>query len=272
MKVLRRIWNDVQRGENIDLYVLLVVAISTSIVSLLGFIPEEYLLPIILSGLALIAVSVLINRHKSEQILESVRHIQNNSEKNIKVFGTTDNRILTTKQFFQTRSERPPLEFRLHGAKTVDILGTSLVSLSISHQGNIRELVESGAKVRLLVSNPNNKALQEFLSLRYLEAETAEIHKHQVDLALENFRSLLNLNGKSGNIEVHITDRMQSFSYMGIDTYTPRGNIQIEFYLNKIPLGRNPIFLMNADTDTDWYDEFRKQFEFYWDNSSSAYS
>jgi hypothetical protein len=107
--------------------------------------------------------------------------------------------------------------------------------------------------------------------MRFLEATTDEDHKGHVMTALSNFKSIVGTNESGGNIEVRITDQMQSFSYLGIDTSMPHGNIQIEFYLNKVALSKNPIFLLYPNSDKRWYAEFKEQFEFYWNNSSDPY-
>lgn len=178
---------------------------------------------------------------------------------------------LSAKNFFQTRADRPPMEIRLRNAKTVDFIGTSLIGLAVTNQSELRTLKDAGAKIRLIISNPDDEPLQEFLAMRYLEADSAQHHKDQVNVALSNFKSIVGESASGGSIEVRITDQMQSFSYMGIDTSISQGYIQIEFYLNKVALSRNPIFLIYADSDLQWFNEFKGQFEFFWKNSSDPY-
>ena len=55
-------------------------------------------------------------------------------------------------------------------------MGPSLSSIGITHQAILRELKNNGVKIRILVSNPDNTHLQEFFSMRFLEADTAPIH------------------------------------------------------------------------------------------------
>ena len=198
------------------------------------------------------------------------------AEKNLRIypepliasFGTGQ---VSAKNFFQTRADRPPMEIRLRNAKTVDFIGTSLIGLAVTNQSELRTLRDAGAKIRLIISNPDNEPLQEFLAMRYLEADSAKHHKDQVSVALSNFKSIIGASPNRGSVEVRITNLMQSFSYMGIDTSFPQGYIQIELYLNKVALSRNPIFLLYADSDTQWFNEFGEQFEFYWTNSFDPY-
>lgn len=271
MKILNHLWNDLKRGENIDLYVLLIVAIGLSIVSLLGFIPNEFLTPTILTALVLLAVSNLVGRYRVEQIHNNTDKILSEINENAKAIEILGQGKVSARNFFQTRADRPPMEIRLKNAKTVDFLGTSLIGLAVTNQSELRTLKDAGAKIRLIVSNPDNESLQEFLAMRYLEADSAQNHKNQVSVAISNFKSLIGNNSNGGSVEVRITNQMQSFSYMGIDISQPQGYIQIEYYLNKVALSRNPIFLLYANSDTHWYNEFKEQFEFYWNNSFDPY-
>ena len=66
---------------------------------------------------------------------------------------------------------------------------------------------------------------------------------------------------------MRLTDHVQTFSYIGSDVNRTDGQMQIEFYLNKIGLEKNPIFFLYAGKDVHWFDEFKNQFEFLWNNA-----
>jgi hypothetical protein len=68
MRLLKRIWDDVKKGENIDLYVTVVVAFGLVLLDLIGFAPQNWLSSIILAVLGLIAISTLGNRYRLEEL------------------------------------------------------------------------------------------------------------------------------------------------------------------------------------------------------------
>jgi len=70
MRALQQIWEDVRQGENIDLYLTIVVALVLAAANILGWAPSTWLAPITLAVLALLAVSNLKNRHMLESILQ----------------------------------------------------------------------------------------------------------------------------------------------------------------------------------------------------------
>ena len=69
-RALEKIWTDVRKGENIDLYITIIIGIVLAVANLFGVAPDKWLSPIILAVLALLAISNLGNRSKLEQLLE----------------------------------------------------------------------------------------------------------------------------------------------------------------------------------------------------------
>ena len=72
MKILRHFWEDIRQGENIDLYTTVSIAIILAALNLVGIAPETWIAPINLAVLALLAISVLGNRHRLETILQKM--------------------------------------------------------------------------------------------------------------------------------------------------------------------------------------------------------
>jgi hypothetical protein len=75
--------------------------------------------------------------------------------------------------FFITRQFVPSWEKRLRGAKYVDVFGMSLASLAVTNQALLRDLKHSGAKIRLIVTNPENESLQSMLAMRTFELDAS---------------------------------------------------------------------------------------------------
>jgi len=261
MGLLRYIWHDISSGENIDLYVSLLVAVTMSVLSLLGVVPDQYITPLILTTLTLLLISNLVSRTRVDGVSKKVEQLRLDS------LQTMDrNRIL------QTRPERPPMEQRLSSVQeTLDMLGASLQLFGVTYQAELRRLRDSGKKVRLIVSNPDNYALQTELAMIFSEAPTAEQHKRAVEMLLGSVKPLAGETHSEGRIDVRITDQSVRFGYIGIDAYSSHGGVQVEFYLNRIPLSRNPILVFSAPTDSRWLAEFRNQFEFYWEHSRNPF-
>lgn len=48
MKIIDRIWKDIRKGENLDLYITIVLAIVIGVLNLVNVVPSLYLQPIML--------------------------------------------------------------------------------------------------------------------------------------------------------------------------------------------------------------------------------
>jgi len=68
MVFLKRILDDIKHGENIDLYVTVILAIIISILNAIGLANSALLSSISLAILALLASAILGNRHRLDDI------------------------------------------------------------------------------------------------------------------------------------------------------------------------------------------------------------
>jgi|CXWL01.1.fsa_nt_gi hypothetical protein len=246
--------------SNLDTIIAIVVSILAAAFGIFGG-NQTVLLAGISTTLGIIAYGTIRDRINRENLSEHINLLE-------KTLSEMSSGKIKSDNFFVNRTKLPSLSDNMKKAKsTLDMAGTSLLSVGITYQASLREVKESGVKIRLLISNPDNPNLQEYLSMRYLEAETAVVHANQVRASLTSLAPLISSNRKGGNIQVRITDHVQTFSYIGSDVNKTDGYMQVEFYLNKIGLEKDPIFFLEAGKDVHWFSEFKKQFEFLWDNA-----
>ena len=72
MIFLKRLWQDIRHGENIDLFITVIVAIGLAILNLVGVTPTGLVAPLTLAVLGLLAVATLGNRYRLEESLETL--------------------------------------------------------------------------------------------------------------------------------------------------------------------------------------------------------
>jgi len=68
MRFLKRAWQEIRRGENIDLYATIVVAFVVVVLGLVGIVGPAVLTSLTLATLAALAFSTLGNRHRLEDL------------------------------------------------------------------------------------------------------------------------------------------------------------------------------------------------------------
>ena len=260
MNRITKIWKFII--ANLDTVVaLLVSAVATTF----GIIQnnQELLLAGVGLTLTFLAVGLIRDRHHRETLNDQLAKLDG-------AIVELSTEKINSSNFFYPRSNSTDLPLRLRKAKyTLDVMGPSLSSIGITHQAILRELKNNGVKIRILVSNPDNTHLQEFFSMRFLEADTAPIHARHVKGTLSSLSQIVGFSSSGGSVEIHITNHVLSFSYIGSDVGKSEGEIQVEFYLTKTGLDRDPMFLLKQPRDAHWFTEFRGQFDLLWENSTA---
>lgn len=102
MKLLENFWREIKRGENVELYVTIVLAFGLVLLNVLGVhISEGLAESLTLTVLGLLAVSALVNRRRLEQL---PKKLLRNAEGNLIIHATLPRNILDQK-FAGARSE-----------------------------------------------------------------------------------------------------------------------------------------------------------------------
>ncbi len=86
MQFFQRIWNEVRRGENIDLYVTILIAIGLVSLNLTGFAQRPLMAPITLTVLGLLAIAILANRYRLDESLKQLSKLSQNYYSDITIY------------------------------------------------------------------------------------------------------------------------------------------------------------------------------------------
>lgn len=254
LKSVQFIWT------NLDTTLAIIISVVAAIFGIFGS-NQAYTLAAVATSLGILAFSIIRDRASRDKLIEETKnvHLAINRLESIRQNSDT---------FFSTRKELPSFRYRLQDIRSLDMIGSSLLSTSVSSHGAIHDFKVSGGKVRLLISNPNNRPLQALYGMTFLEAGGEEKHRRQVLTALNNLSSLVGTHSSGGSVEIRVSEHFLPFSYVGMDVGSSRGQIQIEYYLKKLALDKNPVFLLSFEKDTHWYNEYKRQFEILWNEGA----
>lgn len=72
MKTLQRLWEDLKRGENLDLYITVLVAFIVAFLNIFDIAPQNLLVSITLAVLALLASALLGLRHRMDDLNQKI--------------------------------------------------------------------------------------------------------------------------------------------------------------------------------------------------------
>lgn len=241
MKILQNIWRDIRRGENIDLYITVGIAIGLVVLNILGVTTDKFVAPVTLSVLGLLAITSLGTRHFIKEKLDSFQE---------KSSGLV------------SRSALPPLEERGRDSKEIVIVGTTLYSALIPNLDFFEAKMKQGCKLRFLLLDPESPAVETLALISKVPNQKANIEQ-----SLQALIELIALNKTTkGNCEVRLSSAFLSFGMAGFDTEKDAGYINIQLYSYKT-LGEIPNIILKRQDDPKWFDYFKKQFELLWTDS-----
>lgn len=86
MQLLYRIWDDVRRGDNIDLYATITVALGLVILNLIGFNQQTLIAPITLAVLGLLSIAILGNRYRVQELLQKMSQMPAGLASGVKIY------------------------------------------------------------------------------------------------------------------------------------------------------------------------------------------
>lgn len=181
--MLTRVWDDIRRGENIDLYLAVAAAITTGVMALFGWGTPVQVAALALTVLALLAFSMLQSRNKFEQSITELR-----SE-------------LSPPHFFT--SQMPNMKERLREAHTISINGISLVSTSDNLWQVFADRLQAGAHIRLLVVDPDHPTVN-ILASRFHKHQDPKRLRVEIQHSLDNLRDLYNHVANGGSLEIRL--------------------------------------------------------------------
>jgi len=145
VQFFKQILREIKRGENVDLYVTVLVALSIAALNLLGLAPQSLIASITLTLLGLLAVSALENRHQFEELRQSFTK-------------SIDDIFL--KEFPATLDED------FDSGKEIWLIGVTLRSLVAGKYIRLEEKLRKGHGIKILLVHPEGAAV-EIASSRY---------------------------------------------------------------------------------------------------------
>jgi len=239
LKFAEKIWNQIRRGENIELYLLVTLTIVLIALDLTGFSKPEWLFSFTLAALALFAISLLGLRGQVERLREKLE-------------------VSTDDVFMMDYPEY--MKKHIFSGKQILIIGIFLTTTMNEYQKQFEKLIKNDYKINFLIINPKNTSLLEYSQQRSYSSTSAQINKIKI---LESLRRMCLLREKkSSNVDIRTIDYIPNLGFYGVDTDTKDGIIFVEHYGYKLEHDQ-PKFVLKPQ-DNEWYELFKKQMDLYW--------
>ncbi len=243
MKNIRRIWNEIRRGENIDVYLTIVFAAILSITTLTGiYTPNIATLASILLGLlALFAISNLRNLHATEQLSEQL----SNSAK-----------PAFLKEF--------PLSLQDDFASATELwlVGVSLSRTTRQNYSEIERKLQKGHRIHILLVNPDGSSA-EIASSRPYPKTDVEQTRRQIRDSLDYFCKLKTVNPEK--LEIRTIQNPLTHGITAINPDSESGTLYIEEYPYQTTGSILPRFTLKAKEEY-WYNFYKGELHNLWNS------
>lgn len=240
LRFLRRVLEDLKKGENIDHYLTVIAAIVLTTLNLAGIASNEQVAALTLAVLALFAFSSLGNRHRIDELVKSLVKERSN--------------------FF---NEKFPASFETDfiNADEIWLVGVSLARTINSNYITLERKLRRGGKVKVLLVHPEGPALEIAVSRNYVLRNAAN---KRSDI-IQTLQLLCNLKESTGgSLQIRTIENPLSYGATVINPNTGTGILYLEHYTFRVSSDSIPRFVLQPK-DTHWYDFFKKEIEALWD-------
>jgi len=252
LNFLKKVYQDVLEGQNLEVYLTLLVALVLLLLDLFGLVSADVLAAGTLATLALLAYSTLNNRQQMQQLSQVTAATQAMVEKAVKGEQSADNFFWPEKRYFRQEFNQ---------ARFIGVAGLTLSRTVREYQEVFENRLAAGAQLRFMVIDPASTAPQQ-AALRSRGVKDS----FYIDLlrpTIARICLLADLTKAPATVELGLLPYAPAFGLLAIDPAEPHGRIIVEIYQHK-SLAFNPTFELQAGRDRRWYAFFREQFDLLW--------
>lgn len=240
MQALQRLWEDLRRGENVDLYVTVAIAVLLAVLNVIGIVPQTWVAPLILAVLALLAIATLGNRHRLETIIQNMNQ--------------PAGRLLL-------ESYPTDLESDVEKARELWIVGVSLYATTMKYYSSLENKLKKGCSIKILLVNPDGPSVQMAATRKYGPINV-EDERIRIRTSLQRLCELR--KRAEGRLEIRTLDSPLTFGAFAIDPEASGGVLYVEHYgfktrresVRKLVLHRK---------DEGWYSSIRAEIYELWE-------
>jgi len=239
MSFFTTLLDDVRRGENIDLYAALLLAVTLALLTLLGVDPGRFTAPLSLTVMALIAYSLLNIR----KFIASVSHGHAPIDHVLHQDWADDE-----------------IKQRLQDCNDLLLIGPILLRATKNYYAMYQEKLKHRAQIRVLLVNPDHVAA-DIIATRPHSDVDVERTKSEIRASLQSWQRLKETSG--GCLELRVVDYPLSYGGFFFDSDDPTGSIYIRYYPYKMRDDTRPRLVLYA-TDVYWFAFYREEAAALW--------
>jgi hypothetical protein len=247
VRFLKWLGADFTSGENIDLWILFLLAAAFTVLGVTGVASVDKVLSLILALLAVLAISQLRGRFVLNATLESQR--------------------ATALGVLQTDFPESLYKTRENTHSSYLFVGVTMGRTLRTSQPMIERLLQRNGLVRVVLPDPSNSELMRMASSSRRVDEGGDAIAAKIRQTLAELEILQSKLG--GAIEVRLTTILPRVCINAFDVEERTGLIVVQHYEYRPNNEAAPI-LEFRPSDTPWYDRFKQESQRIFDDALSA--
>lgn len=247
---------------NFDTLVAILISIFATAIGVFGG-SQFLLLAGIAATLAILSVGLIRDRMHRETLGEQIAELK---------MSLPDRPSAVS--FFRTR---PDFLSFMQSAVQIDLCGVTLTNTINMQFSVLRERLEAGAKIRILLIDPESQAI-EMSAQRSINPKDTEYYRRRLESSLSDLTYLYKYNedikqirkraSKPGTLSVRLLTYAPSFGMTSLDTAKKDGILYVEIFPHKLGYKTAPKFELTLANDKKWYTYFLEQYEQMWDTAT----
>jgi hypothetical protein len=247
MRFLRRVWNDIRSGQNLDIYITASLSLIIAVFGVLGIANQSIISAAVLAVLALLLSSLLVARHQNDKIqaiLSKLETIQSSAS-----------------QFMTTGDDISDLLQLLRQSQQAYFWGTTLTThIPLLHQDLERGLT-LGLETKFLLVKPSSSALR-MAAFRAKDLSESDLN----DDLIRNLKRLDTIarSNSTGKLEIKVIDYLAPYVMYIFDPHLSSGQIIMRLSTLRVPDATRPIIKITRSKDLEWFNFHLQQFETAW--------
>jgi hypothetical protein len=247
MQFIRHVWNDIQSGQNLDIYITASLSLIIAVFGILGIANQNVISAAVLAVLALLLSSLLVARHQNNKIQTVLSKLEANQ--------------LSTSQFMTTGDDISDLFQLLRQSQRAYFWGTTFTTHIPLLQQDIERSLVSGLEAKFLLVKPSSNALR-MAAFRGKDITEGDLN----DDLMRNLRRLGSIEraNSTGKLEVKVIDYLAPYVMYIFDPHLSTGQIIIRLSTLHVPNNMRPIIKITRSKDLEWFNFYLQQFEIAW--------
>lgn len=240
MRFFQRIWSEIKKGENFDLYLTVVASLILVLLNLIG-IGQSMTAPLTLAVLALLAISLLGSRHQNEDLVA---------------------RLSQTAETLFVEEFPSSLKNDFESAKELWLVGIALTTPINAYYSIMEEKLRKGHTIKVLMLHPESQAVEMSEARAYVKGNV-ERARGEIQHSLQDFCELRQIAPEK--MKIRTVSFLLGHGIVAADPETPQGALYISNYPFKTKGGSLPRFVLRPK-DGRWYELYRQELKNLWES------